>query len=94
MKKDTKFDGLKIRGETLTGRVISTKSKKTAVVERDITKYLSKYGKWAKTRSRIIVHNPDSLSAKVGDLVTIAETRKISKTKSWTIIGFIEGETK
>lgn len=90
-KKETSgFDGLSIRGETLTGRVISAKSKKTAVVERDTTKHFSKYGKWAKARSRIIVHNPESVNAKVGDHVQIAETRKISKTKSWTIIGFSE----
>jgi len=85
-KSNTEFDGLKIRGELLKGRVINARSKKTAVVERDTTKHLSKYGKWAKSRSRITVHNPESINAKVGDLVNIAETRKISKTKSWTIV--------
>ncbi|MBD3209838.1 30S ribosomal protein S17 [Candidatus Micrarchaeota archaeon] len=89
-ESDPGLEGLSIRGETLVGRVISAKAKKTAVVERDTNKYFSKYGKWARARSRIQVHNPESINAKVGDRVKIAETRKLSKTKSWTIVGFVE----
>ena len=87
---EKKEEVLSTRGERLVGRVISTKAKKTAVVERGGTKFLNKYKKWAILRSRITVHNPESINAKVGDLVQIAETRKISKTKSWTIVGFAE----
>jgi hypothetical protein len=36
--------------------------------------------------SRIPVHNPDAIGAKLGDEVEIAECRKISKTKAWTVI--------
>ncbi len=78
------------RGGILTGRVVSDKMKKTVVVERDITKYLSKYKKYARTRSRIVAHNPEKINAKVGDVVTIAETRKISKTKAWTVVEIIK----
>ena len=89
-KSETKFEGLSIRGEMLTGQVISTKGKKTAVVERGGAKHLSKYRKGAQVRSRITVHNPESVNAKVGDMVNIAETRKISKTKSWTIVDILQ----
>ncbi len=84
------IEGLIPRGEMLTGRVVSDKMKKTVIVSRDITKYLPKYKKYARSRSRIVAHNPSSIDAKVGDMVTIAETRKLSKTKAWTVVGIIE----
>jgi len=85
-----KVEGLIPRGDILTGRVVSDKMKKTVIVERDITKYFPKYKKYAKARSRIVAHNPSSINAKVGDMVTIAETRKLSKTKAWTVVEVIE----
>ena len=85
------IEGLIPRGEMLTGRVVSDKMKKTVIVSRDITKYFPKYKKYARSRSRIVAHNPTSINAKVGDLVTIAETRKLSKTKAWTVVEIIEG---
>ena len=89
-----KIEGLSIRGGILTGRVVSDKMKKTVIVERDSTKYYSKYKKYARSRSHIVAHNPDSIKAKVGDIVTIAETRKISKTKAWTVVEIVKpGET-
>jgi len=89
MKKKNK-EAIGTRGGILTGRVISDKMKKTVVVERDITKKYSKYKKYARARSRIKAHNPESINAKVGDIVSIAETRKLSKTKAWTVTGIIK----
>jgi len=83
---------LSTRGGILTGRVVSDKMKKTVIIERDITKYYPKYKKYSRTRSRIVAHNPETINAKVGDMVEIAETRKISKTKAWTITKIITGE--
>jgi small subunit ribosomal protein S17 len=84
------LDGLIPRGDILTGRVVSDKMKKTVIVSRDITKYFPKYKKYARARSRIVAHNPSSINAKVGDMVTIAETRKLSKTKAWMVVEIIE----
>jgi small subunit ribosomal protein S17 len=81
---------VKVRGERLIGRVVSAKGKNTAVVERAITKKLTKYQRWAKEKSRISAHNPPCIGAHVGDMVSIAETRKLSKTKAWTIIDIIQ----
>jgi len=36
--------------------------------------------------SKVKAHNPDEIDAKVGDVVTIMETRPISKTKNFIVI--------
>lgn len=80
---------LSVRGARLVGKVVSDKNKKTVVVERDMIKKITKYKRMARGRSRIQAHNPDEIGAKVGDIVRIGETRKISKTKSWTVIEIV-----
>jgi small subunit ribosomal protein S17 len=92
-KKCFRHGGLKLRGETLSGKVVSAKSRHTVIVERETTQYLSKYRKYARGKSHIAAHNPPCVNAKVGDMVNLAETRKLSKTKAWTVIGLsAEGE--
>jgi small subunit ribosomal protein S17 len=86
MKGNKQKRPISSRGARLVGRVVSDKNKKTVVVERDVTKKVSKYKRMARGRSRIQAHNPDEIGAKVGDIVRIGETRKISKTKSWTVL--------
>ncbi|MEW6035362.1 MAG: 30S ribosomal protein S17 [Candidatus Micrarchaeota archaeon] len=92
-KKCFRHGGLSVRGETLSGKVVSAKSRHTVIVERSITQYFPKYRKWARGHSRIAAHNPGCINAKVGDMVDLAETRKLSKTKAWTVVGLsAEGE--
>lgn len=86
-KKCFKHGGVKLRGETLSGKVVSAKSRHTVIVERPTTQYFSKYRKYARGTSRIAAHNPQCINAKVGDLVELGETRKLSKTKAWTVTG-------
>ncbi len=81
-----KIDGISSRGEILTGTVVSDKMKHTVIDARDVIKYIPKYKKYARAHSRIVAHNPPSINAKVGDIVTIAETRKLSKTKAWMVV--------
>jgi len=93
-KKCFRHGGLKVRGEMLLGKVVSAKARHTVIVERATTKYFPKYRKWAHGTSHIAAHNPPCINAKVGDLVDLAETRKLSKTKAWTVVGLsAEGET-
>ncbi len=80
---------LSIRGSVLIGRVVSDKMRNTVVVERDTVKYYPKYSRYAKNRARIVAHNPDN-KAREGDVVKIAETRKISKTKAWTVVEIVK----
>ncbi|MFH1785041.1 MAG: 30S ribosomal protein S17 [Candidatus Micrarchaeota archaeon] len=91
-KKCFKHGGVKLRGEILNGKVVSTKGKRTVVVERTQTQYFSKYRKWARGTSRIAAHNPLCINAQVGDMVDLAETRKLSKTKAWTVTSISKGE--
>lgn len=91
-KKCFKHGGVKVRGETLSGKVVSTKSRRTVVVERTHTQFFPKYRKWARGTSRIAAHNPGCINAKLGDFVSLSETRKLSKTKAWTIISILKGE--
>ncbi len=76
---------MKTRGAQLTGIVVSDKARKTVIVERDYTLYNYKYERYMRKRSRIPAHNPECIKAKVGDTVNIAETRKVSKTKSFVV---------
>ena len=69
---------------TANGRVVSTKMQKTitVLVERRVKHPL--YGKYIKRSKKIHAHDPEGLCAE-GDLVTIEETRPISKTKAWKL---------
>ena len=66
------------------GKVVSTKMDKTitVLVERRIKHPL--YGKYIKRSKKIHAHDEDN-QCQEGDLVTIEETRPISRTKSWKL---------
>ncbi|MGB9732772.1 MAG: 30S ribosomal protein S17 [Candidatus Micrarchaeia archaeon] len=76
---------IKVRGAQIIGTVVSNKGKKTVIVEREYTKYIYKYERSLRKRSRIPAHNPECINAQVGDIVKIGETRRISKTKSFVV---------
>lgn len=83
--------GQKYRGMQLEGLVVSDKAKKTVIVEVNYNRYVYKYERSLRKRSRIPAHNPECISAKQDDLVKIAETRRLSKTKSFVVTGIIKG---
>ncbi|MFH1224785.1 MAG: 30S ribosomal protein S17 [Candidatus Diapherotrites archaeon] len=85
---------VKVRGNVLTGRVVSAKRDRTVTVERKLTKYVQKYERYSKSRSRVAAHNPACVNAKEGDMVKIGETRKLSKTKSFVVLGIAKEEGK
>ncbi|RLI03888.1 30S ribosomal protein S17 [Candidatus Bathyarchaeota archaeon] len=90
--KHCPFHGkLSVRGQVFKGEVVKT-YQKSAVVERILIKYVPKYERYMKKRSRIHAHNPPCIGAKPGDIVTIAECRPISKTKSFVIIERVSHE--
>lgn len=70
---------------TLTGRVVSDKMDKSVVViiERRVKHPV--YGKYVSKSSKLKAHDENN-ECKAGDLVTIAESRPISKSKSWTLV--------
>ena len=87
--KDSKcpFHGyLSVRGRQFTATVISTKMRKTSVVEFDRLNFLPKYERYEKRRTRLKVHNPECINAKDGDIVNIVECRPLSKTKNFVVV--------
>lgn len=77
---------------TLTGKVVSDKMDKSIVVlvERRVKHPV--YGKYVSKSSKLKAHD-ESNECSVGDLVTISESRPISKTKSWTLVKIEERAT-
>jgi small subunit ribosomal protein S17 len=87
--KDRKcpFHGeVSVRGKVLTGRVASAKMANTIVVERELLKFIPKYERYARRRSRIAAHRPPCLEVQVGDIVRIMECRPLAKTVHHVII--------
>ena len=76
---------------TLTGRVVSDKMNKSVVVliERRVKHPM--YGKYLSRSTKLKAHDENN-ECRIGDLVTIAESRPISKTKSWTLVKIEERE--
>jgi small subunit ribosomal protein S17 len=66
------------------GKVVSNKMDKTitVLVERQIKHPL--YGKYIKRSNKIHAHDPENVCQE-GDLVTIEETKPISKSKAWKL---------
>ena len=74
---------------TLTGKVVSDKMDKSIVVliERQVQHPL--YGKLIRRSTKLHAHDENN-TAKIGDVVTIKESRPMSKTKSWTLVEVVE----
>ena len=69
----------------LTGKVVSDAADKTitVLVERRLKHPV--YKKFIKRSSKFLAHDEDN-TAKVGDTVSIMESRPISKRKCWTLV--------
>lgn len=78
---------LRVRGKLLTGKIVSISAKDMAVVQRESTKYNKKYMRYLKKRHKLHAHLSPCLDTKLGDVVSVAECRPISKTVSFVIVG-------
>jgi small subunit ribosomal protein S17 len=84
---DCPFHGtLPIRGQILTGVVISTKMQDSISVEREFMRFVRKYERYEKKTSTYHAHCPPCIKVKAGDKVRIAECRPLSKTVSFVTI--------
>ncbi|CAL7962922.1 30S ribosomal subunit protein S17 [Alphaproteobacteria bacterium] len=72
--------------KVLSGLVVGDKADKTisVLVERKVMH--DRYKKIVKKKKKYAVHDPMN-QYKMGDSVTIIESRPISKTKRWVIVG-------
>src|SRR6478672_12898549 len=72
-----------------TGEVISDKMEKTIVVRVERRFRHPKFKKVVTQYKKFYAHD-EKREAKVGDRVLIAETRPLSKTKSWRLVQVVE----
>lgn len=75
--------------KTLTGRVVSDKTEKTIVINIVERKTHPIYKKQYTVNTKHMAHDEKS-EAKVGDLVSIVETRPISARKHFKLLKIIE----
>lgn len=78
-----------VTARTLSGKVVSDKMDKTitVMIERRVKHPV--YGKIISRSTKIKAHDEDNV-CNPGDMVTIKETRPISRTKSWTLVEVVE----
>ena len=78
----------KLRKERV-GLVSSNAMDKSIVVSVERRVKHPRYGKFLKTTSKFVAHDEKN-TCNVGDLVSIMETRPISKNKCWRLVKVIE----
>jgi len=74
---------------TLVGKVVSDKRSKTITVLIERRTKHELYGKIVAKSSKYHAHDENN-EYKMGDVVEIAETRPISKTKAWTVTRLVQ----
>jgi small subunit ribosomal protein S17 len=83
---------LTIHGRQFVGMVVSDKVPKMVTVEFDRKVFLQKYERYAKRRTKMHVHNPPCINARLGDLVRVMECRPVSKTKNKVVLEVVGRE--
>ena len=71
--------------KTRVGEVVSEKMDKTIVVESVSRVPHPKFGKIVKQSKKFYVHDEKN-EAKIGDRVSIAETKPLSRLKRWRLV--------
>lgn len=72
-----------------TGRVVSDKTDKTITVLVETYKFHKLYGKRVKYSKKYKAHDENN-EAKMNDIVSIMETRPLSKTKRFRLVEVVE----
>ena len=84
---------IKVRGNVFVGKVKSMKPSKTVSIMRVVTHYVPKFERYRKVKSVVAAHKPDCMQdIHEGDVVRIGETRRLSKTKAFVVLGKETGE--
>ncbi|MEZ5503338.1 MAG: 30S ribosomal protein S17 [Halioglobus sp.] len=87
------MSGAEKRARVLTGKVVSNKMDKTITVLIERREKHPVYGKYITRSSKIHAHD-ESNQCGVGDTVTVAESRPISKSKTWKLLEIVESATQ
>jgi len=85
--KKCPFHGdISVKNEIYRGKIVKKDINRTATIEWSRSVYVPKYERYELKRSRMRVHNPGCLNAKIGQQVLAAKTRPLSKMKHHVII--------
>jgi small subunit ribosomal protein S17 len=74
---------------TLTGTVVSTKMQKTITVAIERLVKHDRYGKFIRRTTKVMAHDENG-ECHEGDLVDIAETRRLSARKAWRLVRVVK----
>ena len=80
------------RTRTATGKVVSNKMDKTITVLLERRVKHPVYGKYITRSSKIHAHDEDNQCG-IGDTVTVAECRPLSRSKTWNLVEVVESAT-
>ena len=88
-QQPTAENSVRMQRKQRTGEVISDKMNKTIVVRVERRFQHPQFKKVVTSYKKFYAHDEKN-EAKVGDVVLIAETRPLSKTKSWRLVQVVE----
>jgi small subunit ribosomal protein S17 len=74
---------------TLTGRVVSSKMQKTITVAVERLVKHPKYSKYVRRTTKLLAHDEHG-EGREGDLVDIAECRRLSSRKAWRLVRVVK----
>ncbi len=74
---------------TLTGTVVSNKMQKTIAVSVERLVKHAKYGKYVRRTTKLLAHDENS-EGREGDVVDIAECRRLSSRKAWRLVRVVK----
>jgi small subunit ribosomal protein S17 len=74
---------------TLTGTVVSNKMQKTVSVSVERLVKHERYGKYVRRTTKLLAHDEAS-ECKEGDVVDIAECRRLSTRKAWKVVRVVK----
>ena len=77
------------RKRVLVGRVMSNRMDKTVVVQVERKKRHRLYGKVITMRKKYKAHDAEN-TCQIGDLVSMIESRPLSKEKRWVVTEILE----
>lgn len=78
--------GLPVRGKIFEGTVTGTRAKKTITIQRESPVYISKFKRYARSKSTVHAHAPECLDIEEGNRVLAAECRPLAKSVSFVVV--------
>ena len=74
---------------TLTGTVVTSKMQKTITVSVERLIKHAKYGKYVRRTTKLLAHDENG-EGREGDIVDIAECRRLSSRKAWRLVRVVK----